>query len=677
MKLTIYSDEKSIEESPELMKEVCERIDRIVGVGSIEIIGRTIKEYLKEDVEKIKDYVKKVKTLRCSCPEFVKLMPLALTDPVGFYVGLKRLLTRVKVEGSECRELEKKLKEFIEILSSTTLIKSVEKKLVGHEIGKRDIYKDIFHPMERSPFSQTKFITSFPSNGVLVDEYRLKDESAVRIFKLSTNEFFYHFIPPELMLSKHEAEVVKRIIERIVENEELSRAEDIREIANEFIRDMLLKEELNVREMNRLSKIILKSTVGYGVLESLLLDDNIEDIYINPGEKIFIRHAEYGECKTNIVLSNEELNADITKIRMESGRALDKANPVLDASLPIKEVKARISIATQPFSYKGISIAIRKYRKKPWTYPLFIQKKSISPLASGFLALSIQTGMSILFAGSRGSGKTSMLSASMFEMLPSNRVLVIEDTPELPVEIADKLGYNILPLKVKGSLSLAEGEISAEDGLRAALRFGDSALLVGEVRSKEARMLYEAMRVGALSNFVGGTIHAETPYGVFDRVVNDLGVPKTSFKATDLIVMMGLIKTPYTHKLKRRVLSITEVGKNWADDPLKESGFKELFTYKSDEDKLIPTKEFEKSQSLEKICKAGGLKKEEAIKLIQSIGQIKEALVETARIRKMPELLEVENVVKANMVLSRIIESDTDIDGVVESWKKEFLSKIK
>ena len=65
---------------------------------------------------------------------------------------------------------------------------------------------------------------------------------------------------------------------------------------------------------------------------------------------------------------------------------------------------------------------------------------------------------------------------------------------------------------------------------------GDSAI-IGEVRSKEAKVLYEAMRVGAAGNVVLGTIHADSAYAVWDRVVNDLGVPTTSFKATDLVVV--------------------------------------------------------------------------------------------------------------------------------------------
>jgi len=89
---------------------------------------------------------------------------------------------------------------------------------------------------------------------------------------------------------------------------------------------------------------------------------------------------------------------------------------------------------------------------------------------------------------------------------------------EIPVEFFRSMGYNIVPMKVRSPFSLKSGELSAEEGLRVSLRMGDSAIIVGEVRSKEALTLYEAMRVGAVANTVMGTLHAEGPYGVYDRV---------------------------------------------------------------------------------------------------------------------------------------------------------------
>jgi len=114
-------------------------------------------------------------------------------------------------------------------------------------------------------------------------------------------------------------------------------------------------------------------------------------------------------------------------------------------------------------------------------------------------------------------------------------------------------------------------------------------LIIGEVRSVEAKALYEAMRIGALANVVAGTIHGESAYGVFDRVVNDLGVPPTSFKATDVITICNMLRSPDGLHRFRRVTEVTEVRKHWKTDPIEEGGFVNLMEYSAKEDRLKPT----------------------------------------------------------------------------------------
>src|SRR4030043_1775330 len=132
----------------------------------------------------------------------------------------------------------------------------------------------------------------------------------------------------------------------------------------------------------------------------------------------------------------------------------------------------------------------------------------------------------------------------MLEIVPKHRIIVIEDSLELPVESLRKLNYDILRMKVRSALLKTTSEVSADDGIRTSLRLGDSCLIIGGVRSVEAKALYEAMRVGALANEVAGNITGASPYAVFDRGVNDLGVPATRFKATDMIAVANPIKSP-------------------------------------------------------------------------------------------------------------------------------------
>lgn len=327
---------------------------------------------------------------------------------------------------------------------------------------------------------------------------------------------------------------------------------------------------------------------NYGILEHLLFDDNILEININPPAyktSIRIVHAKYQECTSNIYPSNDFLNYLLTRLKLSTGRPVNKAQPQIDGEIKIKNIKARIAGIINPFSIFGTAFSIRKHREHPWTLLLFINNNTTNEIFSGFMNLIISQGRTFIVAGPRGSGKTSLLGSLLLEILPRYRLITIEDTQELPIDDYKMLGFDILPLKVRSAL-LEEGiEMPFDKGLRTSLRLGDSALIVGEIRSIEAKVLYEAMRIGAMSNVVAGTIHADTPYGVYDRVVNDLQVPKGSFKSTDIIIIQNQIKDTSGIGRNRKILQVTEVLKNWENEP----EFQDLFLYNPRNDRLEPT----------------------------------------------------------------------------------------
>jgi hypothetical protein len=268
------------------------------------------------------------------------------------------------------------------------------------------------------------------------------------------------------------------------------------------------------------------------------------------------------------------------------------------------------------------------------------------------------------------------------------RILTIEDTLELPTESLRLLGYNIQPMKVRSALATSGSEIPADEGIRTSLRLGDSSLIVGEIRSKEALALYEAMRVGALANVVAGTIHGDSPYGVYDRVVNDLKVPKTSFKATDLIIVANPIKSADGLHRVRRVTQITEVRKEWEDDPLREGGFVDLMKYDAKLDALVPTDAMINGDSY--LLKAiGGQIKEWAGSWdaiwdnILLRAKIKKTLVDYSIKYELPKLLEATDVITLNDEFHKISDRVKDELGYLDSkriffeWEEALKRYIK
>ncbi|MDD5098620.1 MAG: type II/IV secretion system ATPase subunit [Candidatus Pacebacteria bacterium] len=570
------------------------------------------------------------------------------------------------------------LERFFGLIENTKLLKSLGTSVFEYSADNREVYKDVFRPDVLPNFTFTRLVAQLPEGAEFIDQYELKGDMetvTVTILKKSDEaKYIYHIMPPEYVLSEEHNMLVNLartvLTEHRPKGEEFTDPERTRQVFFNVGRDLLseLSTSKNIklsnRELNKLAKILVRHTIGFGLVEVLLLDSKLQDIVINaPIAKnpIFVRHEKYDECVTNIIPSFEDADSWAAKLRLQSGRPLDEANPVLDTDLAFGNIRARIAAIKEPLSPSGLAYAIRRHRDQPWTLPLFIHRKMLNSFAAGLLSFLIDGSRTLLVAGTRSSGKTSLLGALMLEIMPKYRVICVEDTLELPVDALKNIGYDILRMKVRSALVSSTTEIEASEGIRTSLRLGDSALIVGEVRSAEAKALYEAMRVGALANVVAGTIHGDSAYGVFDRVVNDLGVQPTSFKATDLILVANPVKTPDGLHSIRRVMALTEVRKHWQEDPLEEGGFVDLLKYNVEKDELEPTQELMNGDS--EIIKsiAGNVKGwagnwDAVYDNILLRGKIKQEIVEASVKLGKPELMEAPFNSLSNLAFHRISE---------------------
>ncbi len=613
------------------------------------------------------------------------ILDLLRKDPIGAYVEILRETRHVKTYMKKLTSrgdydcfynYRKNVLEVIKNkLEGTKLIHGVKDHVAGYKLGNRDMYRQAFMPSVRPNFMLTRYIITPPEHGKSVDRYSIGDVK-IEIFKLpDTAEYFYYVLPPEFRLSEEKYSVLdaarRYMATHRPKTAEFVKSKRVREVFYSIGRDMIREVAdkmgitLTTKELEQLATILTRYTAGLGVLEILLMDEKVQDLYVNsPIERqpILIYHQDWEECKTNLIPTMEDAEAWATRLRIQSGRPLDEANPVLDTDLEVPGGKARFAVITRSLSPHGLGFAIRRHRDRPWTLPLFIKNKMVNPLAAGLLSFLIDGSVSMLVAGGRSAGKTSVLGSLMLEILPKVRIVSIEDTLELPIEQLMELHYNIERLKSRSVITRVETEMPADEALRTALRLGDSALIIGEVRSVEAKALYEAMRIGALSNVVAGTIHGESAYGVYDRVVNDLGVPPTSFKATDIIPICKSLRSADGLHRFRRMTEITEVRKEWEEDPVKEGGFVNLMEYSGKEDTLKPTDTFVNGES-EVLNRIASYVREwsgnwEAVwENIQLRAKVKQTLVEMSEKLKMPELIEAEWIVKSNSMFHLIGEN--------------------
>ena len=700
----------TIEDSKEMMEFVMRRL-----VETPEIERITISEY--REIEYPEDQVRLLKEIANIYNFLVKdkgvlnldfypqynqltkeLLNLLLSDPIFCYVKASIYVLKMP-ETSYAKEFLLPLKEMLE---RSRLISEIREKLEKYVPGSRELYRSIFIPTMRPVFMMSRFSLFLPKGSEIVEKYYLKDGSEVSIYKVPNKvRLLYFVLSKEFSLSEEKysllSEARKVLMERRIEEKELKDLESVRKVflerGKEILRDIIVSKRLSIspKEIEELAEILVRYTAGFGVLEILLSDDKIQDIYVNapPGSSpIFINHADYGECETNLTVTPEEAESWATRFRLYSGRPLDEANPVLDTEITLPIGRARVAAVTKTLSSAGLGFAFRRHRESPWTFPLFIKVKYFNPLFAGLMSFIIDGGRAVLVAGGRGSGKTSLLSSMILELMRKYRIIVLEDTPEIPIEIYRKLGYNVLHLKSRSVITHVETELAPEEALRTALRLGDSALIVGEVRSKESTVLFEAMRIGALASLVAGTIHGESAYGVYDRVVHDLGLVPTSFKALDIIIITNIITSPDGLRRFRRVTEVVEIRKKWKEDPMLEGAFVPLMTYSAKEDTLKPTDVLLNGESevLNEIAKRvrewhGAWEKVWDNILLRA--KIKQTIVELAEKLNKPEILEAEWVTTANdafhLISEKVFQDTGSYDSkiIYEKWLEWFKERLK
>jgi len=630
-------------------------------------------------------------------------------DPINSYLAclqeIKKVadLNKAATEELSRKDLQvyfKTLSYLKEELEKTSLVAEAKKVLIRlKEIPETGQFYRMFFDVQIKPaFIGARLAFEGMEEFELLDDY-VVSKSSIQIFKHPHKpQKIYYINPPEYSLPPEKYFVLSKTRElvaaykpgKITISAIAKSRKYFERVYESTIMDIAKQNSISLTadEVSELAEIVARYTVGYGILEILLSDRHLTDIFIDApigGKPIYVVHSNFGQCQTNIFYSEGDAGSLISKLRAMSGRPFDESHPVLDFDL--EELETRVALIGPPLSPDGPAFAFRLHKVTPWTLPQFVDNHMITPLGAGLLSFFIDSQATMLVTGSRGSGKTSLMQALMLEIPQNTRVIVQEDTLEIPVPYMKEVGFNIQRLKTRSPISVSktETEVAPEEALRTALRLGDSALIIGEVRSLEAKVLYEAMRIGAAGNIVMGTIHGDSAYSIWDRVVNDLQVPNTSFKATDIVVVARPIRFSGSLERVRRVVQVTEVKKHWITDPDREGGLLDLMFYDTKKDVLeLLEDNLKESDLFSKISKISGLTMQEMWQTIRMNASAKEFLVKLKRDLNLPELLEAENSVIANNKLILLKQDQieefgsVDYEAVLGEWKnwvKEVFAK--
>ncbi|MEK6890266.1 MAG: type II/IV secretion system ATPase subunit [Nanoarchaeota archaeon] len=366
----------------------------------------------------------------------------------------------------------------------------------------------------------------------------------------------------------------------------------------------LLIEELNIKisddSYNKLFYYLFRDFIGLNMVDPLLRDYFIEDIECNGvNSPVYVIHRSYRNLRTNLVFKDiDELASFVEKLAQRTGRYISYAQPLLDGSLPDG---SRVNASyTKDVTSKGPTFTIRKFTKTPWTPIQLITYNTLSPEMLAYFWILMQYKSNILVAGGTGSGKTTLLNALAFFIPPEARVVSIEDTREinLPRE-------NWLPAVARPSIGIGKvGEVDLFDLLKSSFRQMPDYLIVGEVRGKEASVLFQGMASGHPSL---STMHADS----VDTLIRRLQTPPIELSPSlvnslDCVVIMShvVVNKQETRRLREvvEIVNVNNDGTALINTPMKWDPISDKFFFKK-QSKIFEKISAKNGISLEKLQK--------------------------------------------------------------------------
>jgi len=369
--------------------------------------------------------------------------------------------------------------------------KKSEKSVKETTLPKKENFTSVITPKESLPIQKTDESYS----GGILDKYSVTvDEISLEVV-IKKDEGYTYYLIPEIekintalsRLSKENINLIKMQIGDlgIMEYDQIKN----------YLVDFSTRYNLNIPYIDSLAKFFYLISGRLGLLEVPINDDRLEEVMVN-GYNLpaFVFHRKYQMCETNIVLDRNEVDRIIESIANLVNRPIDSRVPMLDAFLPDG---SRVNATTADITMNGATLTIRKFSKNPLTVIDLIHFGTLDIDTASFLWQAVEgyfgaKPANTLIVGGTGSGKTTLLNVlSLFSMY-NERIITIEDTPELQIPHKHVIKMVTRPARP----GMPDYEVTMDDLIKNALRMRPDRIFVGEVRGEEAHSLLVAMNTG-------------------------------------------------------------------------------------------------------------------------------------------------------------------------------------
>lgn len=421
-------------------------------------------------------------------------------------------------------------------------------------------------------------------NDEVLQEYSLNlDYAKAQITRISENsEIIYRVVEPTLT-SKETQEffAIKSEINDLLPDilgQMTGNTLDLEFIIGSFVHQR--RPWLKGERYDKLLYYLIRDFRGYGVIDPLVRDQDIEDISCDgPEMPIFIYHKEYGSIKTTVSFqTSEALDSFIIRLAQISGKSVSINSPILDSIT--KDGHRVQAVYGSEVSSRGPVFTLRLFRERPFTPVDLIRSGTASPELMTYLWFMIEGLNSALIVGAPGAGKTSTLNSALIFAPGNTKIFSIEETRELNIPHENWVAAET---RRKNAVSSQKGveKLDTFDLVTMAMRQRPTYIVVGEVRGKETYALFQAMATGHTTY---ATIHADSMESLLNRLENEpMNIPRVLVSYLNIVIFINFVRLK--GKMVRRITEVDEIV--GIDGKSNEILYNRVFRYNPESDDYI------------------------------------------------------------------------------------------